>query len=61
MDEVAEEAAEELTIHQGGDSCEQDLINIDRFTNDVEKSAIKLLAARLVVLPPPIETEFNLW
>ncbi|RDY07298.1 Regulatory protein RecX, partial [Mucuna pruriens] len=36
----------ELTIHQGGDSCDQDLIQIDKFTSDVEESAIKLLAAR---------------
>ncbi|KAK7276994.1 hypothetical protein RIF29_18143 [Crotalaria pallida] len=52
MEEVAE-AVEELSIHQegAGDSCEQDIIHIDRFTNDVEESAIKLLAARLVVVP----------
>ncbi|KAJ1415517.1 Winged helix-like DNA-binding domain superfamily [Sesbania bispinosa] len=41
MEEVGE-----LIIHQAGDSCEQDLIQIDKFTNDVEESAIKLLAVR---------------
>ncbi|TKY57434.1 Regulatory protein RecX [Spatholobus suberectus] len=41
MEEVGE-----LTFHQGGDSSDQDLIQIDKFTSDVEESAIKLLAAR---------------
>lgn len=36
----------ELTIHQGGDSREQDVIQIDKFTSDAEESAIKLLAVR---------------
>ncbi|XP_061337640.1 uncharacterized protein LOC133284596 isoform X2 [Gastrolobium bilobum] len=45
MEEV-KEAVEELTIHEAGDSCEQDLIQIEKFTSDVEQSAIKLLAAR---------------
>ncbi|XP_027332777.1 uncharacterized protein LOC113847723 [Abrus precatorius] len=40
------EEVEELTMHQGGDSCQQDLMQIDKFTSDVEESAIKLLAAR---------------
>ncbi|XP_019435713.1 PREDICTED: uncharacterized protein LOC109342134 [Lupinus angustifolius] len=44
-EEVAEDV-EEVPIDQNGDSSEQDLINIDRFTNDVEESAIRLLAAR---------------
>lgn len=40
----------ELTVHHAGDSSEQDLIRVDKFTNDVEQSAIKFLASRLVVL-----------
>ncbi|CAL0307341.1 unnamed protein product [Lupinus luteus] len=44
--EEVEEAVEEVPIDLTGDSSEQDLINIDRFTNDVKESAIKLLAAR---------------
>ncbi|KAK7386021.1 hypothetical protein VNO78_32070 [Psophocarpus tetragonolobus] len=35
-----------LTIQQGGDSRDQELIQIDKFTSDVEESAVKLLAAR---------------
>ncbi|XP_057440971.1 uncharacterized protein LOC130732963 isoform X3 [Lotus japonicus] len=41
MEEVGE-----LTIHLAGDACEKDLIQTDKFTNDVEQSAIKLLAVR---------------
>ncbi|CAJ1971536.1 unnamed protein product [Sphenostylis stenocarpa] len=41
MEEVGE-----LTIHQGGDSGDQDLIQIDKFISDVEESAVKLLAVR---------------
>ncbi|KAG5109276.1 hypothetical protein JHK82_038499 [Glycine max] len=41
MEEVGE-----LTIHEGGDSCDQELIQIDKFTSDVEEAAIKLLASR---------------
>lgn len=44
----------ELAVHQAGDSCEQDFIRVDKLTNNVEQSAIKLLAVRLVVAPPPI-------
>ncbi|XP_027187418.1 uncharacterized protein [Cicer arietinum] len=40
MEEVGE-----LTVHQAGDS-EQDLIRLDKFTNDVEQSATRLLASR---------------
>ncbi|XP_020203871.1 uncharacterized protein LOC109789354 [Cajanus cajan] len=36
----------ELTIDQGGHSGDQDMIPIDKFTSDVEESAIKLLAAK---------------
>ncbi|KAL2316621.1 hypothetical protein Fmac_030497 [Flemingia macrophylla] len=36
----------ELTIDQGGHSPDQDLIQIDKVTSDVEESAIKLLAAK---------------
>lgn len=52
MEEV-EEAVEELTIHQAGDYCEQDLLQLDKYTTTsvVEESAIKLLAARLVSFP----------
>ncbi|PNY08115.1 regulatory protein recX, partial [Trifolium pratense] len=28
-----------------GDSCEQDFIRVDKFTNDAEQSAVKLLAS----------------
>lgn len=51
MEEVGE-----LTIHEGGDSCDEELIQINKFTSDVEEAAIKLLASRLVVVspfPPP--------
>lgn len=50
MEEI-EEAVEELTVHQAGDSCEQDLLHIDKRTSIVEESAIKLLAARSVSFP----------
>jgi hypothetical protein len=36
-----------------GDSREQDFIQVDKFTNDAEQSAVKLLASRLV---PPSRT-----
>ncbi|RZC27467.1 hypothetical protein D0Y65_005532 [Glycine soja] len=41
MEEVGE-----LTIHEGGDSCDEELIQINKFTSDVEEAAIKLLASR---------------
>ncbi|KAE9614724.1 putative regulatory protein RecX [Lupinus albus] len=44
--EEAAETVEEVPIDQTGDSSEKDLVHIDRFTNNVEESAIKLLAAR---------------
>jgi len=45
------EEVAELTINQGGDPGDQDLIQIDKFISDVEESAVKLLAARFVVSP----------
>jgi len=36
------------------DSCEQDFIRVDKFTNDAEQSAVKLLASRLVSPSPAI-------
>ncbi|PNX85994.1 regulatory protein recX [Trifolium pratense] len=36
-----------------GDSCEQDFVRVDKFTNDAEQSAVKLLAYRLF---PPSRT-----
>ncbi|XP_054817948.1 uncharacterized protein LOC129317638 isoform X2 [Prosopis cineraria] len=45
MEEV-EEAAEELTIYQAGNSFEQDILQINECTAVVEESAIKLLATR---------------
>ncbi|XP_057726638.1 uncharacterized protein LOC130941993 [Arachis stenosperma] len=44
--EEAAEAVEELSVHQAGDLCEQDSMQIDKFTNDAEESAIKFLASR---------------
>ncbi|QCE01867.1 regulatory protein [Vigna unguiculata] len=44
FDQIEEVA--ELTTHQGGDSGDQDLMQIDKFISDVEESAVKLLAAR---------------
>ncbi|XP_047153573.1 regulatory protein RecX [Vigna umbellata] len=44
FDQIEEVA--ELTIHQGGDSGDQDLIQVDKIISDVEESAVKLLAAR---------------
>lgn len=46
FDQIEEVA--ELTIHQGGDSGDQDLVQIDKIISDVEESAVKLLAARFV-------------
>lgn len=43
MEEVGE-----LTVPQTEDSGEQDFIRLDKSTNDVEQSAVKLLASRLV-------------
>lgn len=54
MEEVGE-----LTIHEGGDSCDQELIQIDKFTSDVEEAAIKLLASRLVVVSPSLLPEIE--
>jgi len=47
FDQIEEVA--ELTINQGGDLGDQDLIQIDKFISDVEESAVKFLAARFVV------------
>ncbi|ESW14444.1 hypothetical protein PHAVU_008G281600 [Phaseolus vulgaris] len=44
FDQIEEVA--ELTINQGGDLGDQDLIQIDKFISDVEESAVKFLAAR---------------
>ncbi|XP_058744994.1 uncharacterized protein LOC131617756 isoform X2 [Vicia villosa] len=41
MEEVGE-----LTVPQTGDSRERDFIRLDKSTNDVEQSAVKLLASR---------------
>ncbi|KAF7816012.1 Regulatory protein recX [Senna tora] len=45
MEEV-EEDVEEMAIHQAGISCEQDLLQIDKYPSVIEELAIKLLAAR---------------
>lgn len=40
----SEEGSEQM--EEVGDSCEQDFIRVDKFTNDAEQSAVKLLASR---------------
>ncbi|CAI8587066.1 unnamed protein product [Vicia faba] len=46
IEEGSDQMEEVLTIPQTGDSCEQDFIRLDKSTNDVEQSAVKLLASR---------------